>query len=72
MTKKDAIINPQGKKLINVPKAEPRSFLPCSNDVNRGSALGFKDKEPTVEMLINALSEIIVDAYVFSKRTKKE
>jgi hypothetical protein len=59
------------KSIINVPKAEPRGLLCSNNDVNRGSALGFSDKEPTVEMLINALSEIIIDAYVFSKRTKK-
>ncbi|MBW4891128.1 hypothetical protein KXQ82_15490 [Mucilaginibacter sp. HMF5004] len=60
------------KSNINVPKAEPRGLLCSNNDVNRGSALGYTDKEPTIEELINMLSEIIVDAYVFSKRTKEE
>ena len=54
---------PQGKKQINVPKAEPRSFLPCSNDVNRGSALGFSNNEPTTEALLDTLAEIIVEAF---------
>ena len=58
-----------GKGQNNVPKAEPRSLLPSSKDVMRGSALGFIEKEPSIEMLIAALSEIIIDAYVFSKQT---
>jgi len=59
------------KSNINVPKAEPRGLLSSNNDVNRGSVLGFTDKELSVERLIDALSEMIIDAYVFSKRTKK-
>jgi hypothetical protein len=54
------------------PNEEQRALLPSSREQYRCSSLGFKDKEPTVEMLINALSEIIVDAYVFSKRTEKK
>lgn len=65
-------MKPLHNKLNNVPKAEPRGLLCSNNDVNRGSALGFNDKEPTVEALINALSEIILDAYVFSKRAEKK
>ena len=69
MPKDDAIINPQGKKLYNVPKAEPRSFLPCSNDVNFGSALGFED-EASTELLINELAEMIVEAYFYQKENE--
>lgn len=60
-----------GKRISNVSKAESRSLLPSSTDVTRGSALGFTDNEPSVEKLIDALSEMIIDAYVFSKRTKE-
>ena len=57
---------------IEEPNEEQRALLPSSRDTSRCSSLGFTDKEPTIELLVNALSEIIVDAYVFSKRTKKE
>jgi hypothetical protein len=63
----------QGKRQKNnVPKVEPRSLLPCSTDVMRGSTLGFTDKEQAIETQINVLAKIIVDAYVFSKRTKDD
>ncbi len=60
-----------GKKVqpnIVEPNEEQRAFLPSSSEANRCSSLGFK--EPSIEQLINTLSEIIIDAYVFSKQTK--
>ena len=66
------MMEPLGKRISNVSKAEPRSLLPSSIDVTRGSALDFSGKEPTIEVLIEALSELIIDAYVFSKRTDNQ
>ncbi|HJP64207.1 MAG TPA: hypothetical protein VJ844_12250 [Mucilaginibacter sp.] len=62
-------MKPQGKKPIDVPKAEPRGFLPCSNDVNRGSALGFKNQESHTDLLLETLAELIVEVY-FHERNK--
>ena len=70
MSKDDAIINTQDNRQINVPKAEPRSFLPSSEDVNRGSALGF-DTEISNEVLMNELAEMIVVAYFHYKNNEK-
>jgi hypothetical protein len=70
MAKDDAIINPRGNKLDNVPKAEPRSFLPRGKNVSRGSVLGF-DGEISHEVLINELAEMIVEAYFHYKNNEK-
>lgn len=64
-------MEPQGKKQINVPKAEPRVFLPCSNDVNRGSALGSTEEEPPVEVLIDRLAQLIVEVYFYDHNNKR-
>ncbi len=53
----------QGKRQSNVPKAEPRSLLPCSNDVTRGSALDYTNQEPPVEVLLETLAEIVVETF---------
>jgi hypothetical protein len=71
MRKTDVIINPQGKRISNVPKVEPRSLLPCSTDVTRGSTLGFYDEEPPTEILIETLAELIVEAF-FYERNKRD
>ena len=52
-----------GKRTSNVSKAEPRSLLPSSTDVTRGSALGFSNLEPPIQQLIDTLAELIVEAY---------
>jgi hypothetical protein len=57
----------QGKRIENVPIAEPRSLLPCSTDVLRGSALGFAGQEP-VEELLDQLAELIVQVYFYEKQ----
>ena len=44
------MINEQGKGLNNVPKAESRSLLPCSNDIMCGSALGYGHIECSEKM----------------------
>lgn len=62
------MIEPQGKRIENVPIAEPRSLLPCSTDVLRGSALGFTEHEPPVEVLLDQLAELIVEAYFYEKQ----
>jgi hypothetical protein len=62
----------QGKKRINVPKAEPLSFLPCSNDVNRGSALGFNNQEPHTQVLLETLAELIVEVYFYDQQAHIE
>lgn len=58
-------------KLDNVPKAEPRGLLCSNNDVNRGSALGLSDNEPPLEVLLDRLAEILVEAYLYEKRHNK-
>jgi hypothetical protein len=68
-------MNKRGKKDqldINVPKMEQRPFLPRSKDVSRCSILGFKDQEPSTEVLLARLAELIVKAYFFSKKQPKE
>jgi hypothetical protein len=52
-----------GKRMSNVPKVEPRSLLPSSIDVTRGSTLGFNNHEPSMEQLLDTLAEIIVEAF---------
>jgi hypothetical protein len=64
-------MEPQGKRLNNVPKAESRSLLPCSTDVMRGSALGFPGQEPPVDVLLDQLAELIVAVYFYEKQQEK-
>jgi len=64
------MIESQGKGINNVPKAEPRSLLPCSTDVMRGSAFGLS-QEPPVEILLDQFAEILVAAYFHEKRDKQ-
>lgn len=62
----------QGKRKSDVPKAEPSGLLPCSTDVTDGSALGFiDDEEPSVGVLLDQLAEILVAAYFHEKRNKR-
>lgn len=65
-------MKPQGKRLNNVPKAEPRSLLPCSTDVIRGSALGFKGQEPHMQALLEQLAELIVQVYLYDRNDTKQ
>ncbi|WP_295794696.1 hypothetical protein [Mucilaginibacter sp.] len=60
-----------GKKISNVPKAEPRSLLPSSTDVARGSALDLTANEPPIEVLLDRLAEILVEAYLYERRNNK-
>ncbi|MEO6333071.1 MAG: hypothetical protein ABIO57_02805 [Candidatus Paceibacterota bacterium] len=55
----------------NVPKAEPRGLLCSNNDVMRGSALGLTGQEPPIEILLDQLAEILVEAYFYEKRNNK-
>jgi hypothetical protein len=55
----------------NVPGAEPRGSLSSNDDVMRGSALGFGNAEPPVEILLDQLAEILVEAYFYEKRNSK-
>ena len=59
-----------GKRISDVSKAEPRSLLPSSTDVTRGSALGFKDEAP-IELLIDELANIIVKVYLSQENNDK-
>ena len=59
-----------GKRISDVSKAEPRSLLPSSTDVTRGSALGFKDEAP-IELLIEELANIIVKVYLSQENNDK-
>jgi len=54
----------------NVPKAEPCSLLSSNNDVTHGSAFGFS-QEPPVEILLDQLAAILVEAYFYEKRNNK-
>jgi hypothetical protein len=65
------MIEPQGKRIHNVPKVEPRGLLPCSTDVTRGSAFGF-NQEPPVEMLIDQLAALIVEVYFYDKNNPEQ
>ena len=65
------MIEPQGKREINVPKAESRSLLPCSIDVMRDSALGLINEDPSIEVLLDQLAEILVEAYFYEERNNK-
>jgi hypothetical protein len=60
-----------GKRISNISKAEPRSLLPSSTDVTRGSALDLTAKEPPIEVLLDRLAEILVEAYLYEKRNSK-
>ena len=60
-------MKPQGKKLKNVPKAESRSFLPCSEDVIRGSALGFEGSNTPTPILLETLAKLIVEVYFYDR-----
>jgi len=60
-----------GKRINNVPKAEPRSLLPSSTDVTRGSALDLTANEPLIDVLLDRLAEILVEAYLYDKRHNK-
>lgn len=62
----------QGKRqLNNVLKVEPRSLLPCSTDVMRGSALGLGNREILTEVLIAQLAELIVQAYFYDRNNNQ-
>jgi hypothetical protein len=61
------MMEPLGKRISNVSKAEPRSLLPSSTDVTRGSALGFGNQEPPVTILLETLAALIVEVYFHDK-----
>lgn len=52
----------------NVPKTEQSSLLCSNKDVIDCSVLGFKEKEPTMEILLDQFAEILVEAYFNEKR----
>ena len=60
-----------GKRISNVPKAESRSLLPSSTDVTRDSALDLTANEPPIDVLLDRLAEILVEAYLYEKRHTK-
>jgi len=65
------MMEPLGRRISNVSKAEPRSLLPSSIDVARGSALDLVDNEPPVDVLLDRLAEILVEAYIHEKRNSR-
>jgi hypothetical protein len=65
------MMEPLGKRISNVSKAEPRSLLPSSTDVTRGSALDLVDNEPPVDVLLDRLAEILVEAYIHERRNSR-
>jgi hypothetical protein len=52
----------------NVPKAEQSCLLSSNNGVSDCSALGFEYQEPPIEVLLDQLAEILVEAYFYEKR----
>jgi len=55
----------------NTPKAEQSYLLSSNNGVGDCSALGFTEKEPSIELLIDQFAEILVEAYFYEKRHSK-
>jgi hypothetical protein len=45
------------------PNEEQRALLPSSRDTSRCSSLGFGNQEPPIQILIETLAELIVEAY---------
>ena len=62
------MMEPLDNREPNVPKAEPCGLLSSNNDVMHGSALGFNDQEPPIEVLIDQFAELLVEAYFYEKR----
>jgi len=52
----------------NTPKAEQSSLLCSNSGVSDCSALGLTGKEPPIEVLLDQLAEILVEAYFYEKR----
>lgn len=51
------------------PNEEQRALLPSSREQNRCSSLGFS--EPPVDVLLDQLAEILVEAYFYHKKHDK-
>lgn len=65
------IMTSLGKRISNVPKVEPRSLLPSSIDVTRGSTLGFNNEDQSAEALVEQLAKLIIKVYLYEKRNTK-
>ena len=66
------MMQPLHNRPNNVPKAEQSCLLCSNNGVSDCSALGFTDREPPIEVLLDQLAEILVEAYFYEKRNDRK
>jgi len=70
MKTKDAIMESLDNRQPNTPKAEQSNLLSSNSGVSDCSALGFNNAEPSTQILVETLAELIVEAY-FHERTNR-
>ena len=65
------MIEPLDNRDTNLPEAEQSSLLSSNMEVMDCSALGF-NQEPPVEVLLEQLAELIVEAYFYEQQHKTD
>jgi len=66
-----AMMEPLDNRQNNVPKAEQSCLLSSNNGVSDCSALGVSEQGPPIEILLDQLAEILVEAYFYEIRNTK-
>ncbi|HTE01648.1 MAG TPA: hypothetical protein VK668_20310 [Mucilaginibacter sp.] len=59
------------KRNIEIPNEEQRALLPSNRDTSRCSSLGFGNQEPAAEILVEILSELIVEVFFYESNQNR-